>query len=187
MGRKSKRTKNREHDFLKFVAKYRDIKYPRLEFKTGELEAILPNGYDDPDRFIQKHREWIQGKQEFIIGCLKAAKKLSAVKRSRNEFETLIGSIIKDFTHELAVEIDSIYYRKMRTKWASISAKGNLTINTLMQKLPKKQLEYIIYHELTHTKQKHHNDRFWRLVSIRFADHEKIETSLFSYWFVLNR
>ncbi|MBE0432312.1 M48 family metallopeptidase [candidate division WOR-3 bacterium] len=187
MARKSKKTENREQDFLKFVTKYRDIRFPRLEFKTGELEAILPNGYNDPGRFIQKHREWIQGKQKFIIDCLKAAKKLAAVRRSRDEFVTLVGSIITHFTQELSVKVNSIYYRKMRTKWASFSARGNVTINTLMRNLPNKQIEYIIYHELTHVTERHHNDRFWKLVSRRFADYERIEASLFSYWFLLNK
>lgn len=32
---------------------HRNVKYPRLEIKTGYLYLILPNGYDNPERLIK--------------------------------------------------------------------------------------------------------------------------------------
>ena len=53
---------------MEYKVSYRRVKYPRLEFKTGELLLILPFG-QDPKPFVEKHRRWIEGKAEFIRGC----------------------------------------------------------------------------------------------------------------------
>jgi len=53
----------------------------------------------------------------------------------------------------------------MKTKWGSYSTKGNLTINTLLKHLPNKLIEYVVLHEMTHSQERKHNKRFWRIVS----------------------
>ena len=76
-----------------------------------------------------------------------------------------------------------IYFRKMKTKWASCSAKRNLTINTLMKYLPDYLIKYVIFHEIAHLKEKRHNDEFWKIVSKKFVNYQKLERDLFVYWF----
>jgi len=185
---KQSQTKNirkEQENFINFVTKYRNIKFPRLEFKSGELEAIMPY-CKDPTGILQKHMDWIRKKQEFIISCLEAAKKLETVKRKKEQLESLINKILRRYYKDLNLKVNKVFYRKMRTKWASCSSKQNLTINTMMRHLPKRQIEYIIYHELVHMIEKKHNDRFWKLILKRFKNHKKMEMSLFSYWFLLN-
>lgn len=185
---KQSQTKNirkEQENFINFVTKYRNIKFPRLEFKSGELEAIMPY-CKDPTGILEKYMDWIRKKQEFIISCLEAAKKLEIVKRTREQFESLINNILRRYYKDLNLKVNKVFYRKMRTKWASCSSKQNLTINTMMRHLPKRQIEYILYHELVHMIEKKHNDRFWKLIRKKFKNHEKLEMSLFSYWFLLN-
>jgi predicted metal-dependent hydrolase len=185
---KQSQTKNirkEQEQFIDFVTKYRNIKFPRLEFKSGELEAIMPY-CKDPTGILEKYMDWIRKKQEFIISCLEAAKKLETVKRTREQFESLINKILRCYYKDLNLKVNQVFYRKMRTKWASCSSKQNLTINTMMRRLPKCHIEYILYHELMHMIEKKHNDRFWKLIRKKFKNHEKLEMSLFSYWFLLN-
>jgi len=173
------------HEHIEYEVIYRNIKYPRLEFKTGTLKLILPFGRN-PKNLIDKHRNWIIKKQKFINGCLKESRGKKIVNRTCIEFKDLVYNFSKNISTRLEVEINKIFFRKMRTKWASCSAKRNLTINTLMKYLPKKLIEYIMYHEFTHLIEKRHNDRFWELISKRFKNYKDLERSLFTYWFFLN-
>jgi len=173
------------HKGVEYKVKYRSIRYPRLEFKTGTLQLILPFG-ESPKDLIEKHSNWIIKKQKFIAECLKDSRSKKIVRRTNQEFKDLIYNFTKNISKKLRVSIDKIYFRRMRTKWASCSAKRNLTINTLMKHLPENIIEYIIYHELTHLLIKQHNDRFWKLVSKRFKNYKKLKISLFPYWFLLN-
>lgn len=81
----------------------------------------------------------------------------------------------------MKVSVNKIYFRKMKTKWASCSSKKNLTINTLLRYLPKDLIEYVIYHEMAHLVEKRHNERFWKIISHRFPDYKKVEKELFIY------
>ena len=73
----------------------------------------------------------------------------------------------------------------MKTKWASCSKKRNLTINTLMKFLPDYLIEYIIFHEIAHLKERKHNENFWKIVSRKFKNYEEMEKELFIYWFLI--
>ena len=161
---------------------HRGVKYPRLEFKTGELLIILPFG-QKPDRLLEKHRSWILNKTRLIKECLKDTPTKKLVRRSEEEFKNLILSFVKDASKELGKGLNKVYFRTMRTKWASCSPKRNLTINRLMRFLPEPVLKYVIFHEIVHLKDKKHNDRFWKRISMKFENYQDLERDLFVYWF----
>jgi hypothetical protein len=71
----------------------------------------------------------------------------------------------------------------MRTKWASCSAKRNLTINRLSKYLPDSLIRYIIFHEMAHMLEKKHNETFWKIISKKFNNYQQLENDLFIYWF----
>ncbi|MGM0366788.1 MAG: M48 family metallopeptidase [Actinomycetota bacterium] len=161
---------------------YRNIKYPRVELRTGKPLLVLPYGYN-PDTFYKKHKNWIFKKIKFIEECLDNAKNKELSKRSGEEFEELVYDIMEKISDELGVKIKKIYFKKMRSKWASLSRLGNLTINKLIKYLPEYLIEYIIFHELVHIIEKNHTNRFWRIISGRYNDYMKLEKELFEYWF----
>ena len=50
---------------------YRNIKYPRLEFKGLQLHVILPPQIKDATQIIEKRKAWIQRKWEIIQESIK--------------------------------------------------------------------------------------------------------------------
>ena len=164
---------------------HRDVKYPRLEFKTGELVLILPNGHD-PEELVERHLDWIKEKKQFIKGCLEDSRDRKLAERSKEELKELVCSLVGEFSRELDVSVNRVYFRHMRTKWASCSPKRNLTVNTLMKYLPTELIEYVVFHEVVHLLEKRHNERFWDMVAKRFPDYERCERGLFSYWFLIH-
>lgn len=57
-----------------------------------------------------------------------------------------------------------VSFRKTKRQWGSCSSKNNISFNTLIMKLPKDVIEYIVVHELAHIQHKHHQRSFWDLV-----------------------
>ena len=178
-------TTQQSHNGIKYRVYYRKIKYPRLEFKTGKLELILPLD-TSPNDLIEKRKNWINRKQAFIKKCLNRSNHKRIIPRTENTFKELIFNITSNLSNELQVKINKLYFREMRTKWASCSHKRNLTLNKMMKYLPAKQVEYIMYHELIHLIEKRHNDRFCRIIAKRFKNYKNLESSLFPYWFLVN-
>ena len=52
----------------------------------------------------------------------------------------------------------------MKTRWGSCSAKNNINLNMLITYLPKHLQDYIILHELVHTRIKNHSNQFWNIL-----------------------
>lgn len=71
----------------------------------------------------------------------------------------------------------NIKFRKAKRRWGSCSIKNELSFNTSLVQLPLECIEYIIVHELSHIKHKHHKQDFWLYVQKfmpNFKEYEKI-------------
>jgi len=169
---------------IPYKVSYRAVKYPRLEFKTGELLIILPFGHR-PEKILDKYKSWIVQKFDFIKTCMEETKNKELATRSEEELKKLVHVLTEEAAKELKVELNHIYFRKMRTKWASLSAAKNLTVNSLVKYLPEYLIRYVIFHELTHLIEKRHNDKFWEIISRRYKHYQEMEREMFIYWFLV--
>lgn len=95
--------------------------------------------------------------------------------------------LAQTYQKELNTHISKIFLRKMKTKWASHSRNGNVTVNSLMKYLPQSLIEYVIYHETTHSIERKHNEKFWNTITKRFSDYPIREKELFTYWFLTQK
>jgi len=67
---------------------------------------------------------------------------------------------------ELAVQHGFRYrdvkIRKMKSRWGSCSGNNNINLNSWLVMLPDHLSDYVILHELVHTRYKDHSERFWK-------------------------
>lgn len=181
----AKKSKMPESD-LPYRIDYRNVKHPRLEFKTGSLLLILPQKYEDEANVIEKHRDWISKKRLIIRRAIEKAKEKDLIlTRGKEQFKDQVHSLVQGYKEEFDFPINRIYFRRMKTKWGSYSPRRNLTINTLLKYLPDELIEYVIFHEMVHSKERKHNERFWRMINKKFKNSEKQEKDLLIYWFLI--
>lgn len=74
--------------------------------------------------------------------------------------------MLKGRTEELSVELGipflGVTVRRQRTRWGSCSAKNHINLNLRLACLPPDLVDYVIIHELVHTRVKNHGPDFWR-------------------------
>lgn len=169
------------------VVVHRNIKFPRIEFKTGKPVIILPNGFKDEEQFIEKHKRWISVKTESIAYYMRKSEGRELEKTSHKMLSKTVSESVSKHSLQQGIVINKILYKKMKTKWASYSSVRNLTLNTLMVYLPGYLIEYIIFHEMTHFFERKHTKKFWKMIELEFEDYERYEKELYMYWFLVQR
>ncbi|OYT59267.1 hypothetical protein B6U81_06395 [Thermoplasmatales archaeon ex4484_30] len=170
---------------IEYSVSYRDIKYPRLEFKTGKLILVLPKNYGNEKKLIEKYRDWIYRKKLTIEEAKRIARKKKIENRDEKELKNFVKEIVNEYSKEMKAKVNRIYFRRLKSKWGSCSSKGNLSFNILLKYLPNELVKYVVYHEITHLKERRHNKKFWEIISKKFRDYEKKEKELLAYWFLI--
>jgi hypothetical protein len=171
---------------VEYTVAYRNVKHPRLEYKTGTLLLVLPKTSKDEKQTLEKYKKWIQKKELVIRKALEEAQvKNLNLDRTDEELRSLIQALAKNYQAELNTRTNKIYFKKMKTKWASNSKNGNLTVNTLTKYLSQDAIEYIIYHEITHSIERKHNENFWNIINRKFPDYQTKEKDLLTFWFII--
>jgi len=60
-----------------------------------------------------------------------------------------------------------------RTRWGSCSARGTISLSWRLIMAPPEIIDYVIIHELAHTKEKNHSRAFWQLVAQYVPDYKE--------------
>ena len=66
-----------------------------------------------------------------------------------------------------------IFVRAQRNKWGNCTANGNLSLNWRLVMAPRYVSDYLILHELLHTRIMNHTHRFWVHLKAICPDHKK--------------
>jgi predicted metal-dependent hydrolase len=76
--------------------------------------------------------------------------------------------VLPPMIHESA-KLNGFAFKKIsikhqKSKWGSCSIDGSLNFNAKMMLTPEYVIHYLIIHELAHTREFHHGEKFWQLV-----------------------
>lgn len=77
--------------------------------------------------------------------------------------------------------------KRQRTRWASCSRKGTISLNAKLPFLPPTAVDYAIIHELCHLMQMNHSSQFWQLVQAHYPDYKRIDAQLREMWKLIPR
>jgi predicted metal-dependent hydrolase len=64
----------------------------------------------------------------------------------------------------MGVKTGEIRIKGQKTLWGSCSSKGNLNFNWKVAFAPRKVVDYLIIHELSHLRLMNHSKSFWQIV-----------------------
>ena len=56
---------------------------------------------------------------------------------------------------------NKLFIKNLRSRWGSCSNRNNINLNLQLMRLPDKLIDYVILHELVHTEEKNHGEKFW--------------------------
>ncbi len=91
----------------------------------------------------------------------------------KEEAKKVLPALVEAWAVTMDLTYSRLSFRKTKRQWGSCSAGNALSFNTMMMKLPREVIHYIIVHELSHIKHKHHQKSFWAMVESYLPDYRK--------------
>jgi predicted metal-dependent hydrolase len=80
----------------------------------------------------------------------------------RFEAHKILPSKLTELAQKHGFQFNKLTIRNNKRNWGSCSALNNISLNLQMMKLPDELIEYILLHELVHTRFKNHGPHFWQ-------------------------
>jgi predicted metal-dependent hydrolase len=90
--------------------------------------------------------------------------------------------LANDLAKKHSLRLNRLLIKSQRTRWASCSAKRNLSLNTKLLFLPPELVRYVLLHELCHTEHMNHGSEFWRLVATCEPSFRVLDRTLREAW-----
>jgi predicted metal-dependent hydrolase len=72
--------------------------------------------------------------------------------------------------------------RRQRTRWGSCSPSGTISLNACLMFQPRAVVNYLLIHELAHTRHMNHSRRFWALVERLEPEWRELDRALSHGW-----
>lgn len=121
-----------------------------VQLARGQLLVSLP-GDADPDRVKALLHRWY-------------------LDRARAVFSEVLDASLPRFK---GIERPRLIVRVMQSRWGSLSRAGNMTLNVNLVRTPRSCIEYVVTHELCHTRQRGHDAKFFQLLGQVMPDWQR--------------
>jgi predicted metal-dependent hydrolase len=153
-----------------WILKHVDSARPKIEGLVYRGREMEPEYDDNTVTFVVK----------------KNGKKIKIDDKLKFFFENWMYSVAQDYipyrTYELAdkynFNFNKISVKQVRSRWGSCSSNGNLAFNYKLMQFENEVIDYVIVHELCHTKEMNHSPRFWKLVEDIIPNYKELKNSL---------
>lgn len=89
------------------------------------------------------------------------------------------------WSEKMLCSYTELHIRQQKTCWGSCSTKKSIQLNYKLIFVPIHLLDYIIVHELAHTKHMNHSNKFWNLVAYYIPNYQLCKKELNQYSKVL--
>ena len=113
--------------------------------------------------------------QDFIVNAIEKTYRLEAKAYLPNRVEKLAKTY--------GLVYNKVKINNAKTRWGSCSSENNINLSLQLMRLPDYLIDYVILHELAHTKVKNHSTQFWYFLDALTENKaKKLDKELKSYY-----
>lgn len=127
---------------------YKDPNARAIKARVDTIAISITSPYDESDHRVQ-HRAH--------MACERA---LAA------EAKTILPHRIKSLSELHGYPFKELRIRKLTSRWGSCSSRKVITLSYYLMQLPWGLIDYVILHELVHTKHLNHSPGFWQALEV---------------------
>lgn len=91
----------------------------------------------------------------------------------RQQCEQLVIPRLQDLAFEHGFELQGASVKRLRSRWGSCDTHKHIVLNSYLAQLPWPLIDYVLIHELAHTKHLNHSPAFWDTVATVLPDYKQ--------------
>lgn len=156
-----------------------------ISIKPDYVRVVIPKRqtFKNAQKFVESRLDWIKTNRQSMDLQLEKKNKLPIIDRkvARKILCRRIGELAQ--LHNFVYNRVSI--RKQKTRWGSCSSKNNINLNMNLLHLPSELMDYVLLHELVHTRVKDHSKDFWNELNTIVPNARQVDRRLKDYQYCL--
>lgn len=118
-----------------------------VERSPGVVRIICPPETDWTDAARQ---DWLRGRIEAEL---------------RDQARRLLPPRLEALSRRWALPYERLTVRGSRSRWGSCSSARHISLSYFLLRLPVRLVDYVLLHELAHTREMNHGPAFWALLN----------------------
>ena len=146
------------------------------------VRVAVPKGisFRKAINFAKSKTSWIQRHQKRLKALLEKKKRIGEVSNVSAAKE-LLRARLKVLARQYEYEFNRVFIRQQKTRWGSCSTKNNINLNLKLVLLPTRLMDYVMLHELVHTRHKNHGPLFWEELDRITGDAKELSKKVKSF------
>ena len=149
------------------------------------VRVAIPHGlsYKKAEEFVRSRTDWIIKNSDRMKRLERehAAKSGAVLDIDRAKAKRKLSRRLNYLSAEYGFTFNRVFIRNQRTRWGSCSHKDNISLNVKLIRLPDELMDYVILHELVHTRFKNHRKQFWDELDKILVNAKGIDAELKQY------
>lgn len=140
-----------------------ELPRPATRLKQTEIIVSLPADMDAADPRAQH------------------AAQRASIRALRRQAESLLPGRLEQLARRHGFDYRSVTIKQLKGRWGSCDQRHNIVLNLFLMQLPWDCIDYVILHELTHTRVLRHGPPFWKAMAEVMPDVQAIRKRMRGY------
>ena len=102
---------------------------------------------------------------DFTTDRVQTLVKNAVMRAMRKKAEEYLPPLVQYWSSLFDLPYNIVTISKARSRWGSCSSKRDISLSFYLMLLPAHLMDYVILHELAHTREMNHGPKFWELLN----------------------
>jgi len=139
--------------------------------------------FNRAEEFVLTQTDWIKKQLEKMKQYEKEYNSRSRINEviNKEKAKSVLTRRLQELAKDNGFSYNRVFIRNQKTRWGSCSSKNNISLNMKLVELSQDLIDYVLLHELVHTRRKDHSKAFWAEMDKLVGNGKKIASRLKKY------